>query len=221
MTSEDALRGNSASKRPSTLIMGLFGLVLALGAAIYMSLGTKQESFSGVFYVSETPFPCGRDLQKLCTTLEVSPPSGQVGLIWSPNWEKTTGSDGTSIGAGYKNTADILAQFTVPLLHAAAYADAYVYDGKDDWYLPSKDELDELCKKFSSDRKDVAPSAQAGSIKSSCIGSREPLAGFSTANYWSSSQESGNAAWSQHFTSGDQYPFYKLNAGYVRPIRAF
>lgn len=221
MTPDVALSGNSSSKRPSTLVIGLLSLVLAFGAALYMRLGTEQESFSGVFYVSETPFPCGRDLQKLCTTLEVSPPSGQVALIWSPNWEKTTGSDGTAIGTGYQNTLDILAQSTVPLLHAAAYADAYVYDGKDDWYLPSKDELDELCKKFSSNREDVAPSAQAGSIKSSCIGSREPFAGFSTANYWSSSQENGNTAWSQHFTSGDQYPFYKLNAGYVRPIRAF
>ena len=215
------LRSNSSSKRPSVLFAAIVSVVLALGAAVYTRLEGKQESFSGVFYVSETPFPCGRDLQKLCTTLEVSPPSGQAGLIWSPNWEKTTGSDGTAIGTGYQNTIDILAQSTAPLEYAAAYANAYVYNGKDDWYLPSKDELNELCKSFANNRTDVTPTTDVDGNKSSCVGSRVPLAGFSTANYWSSSQETSNTVWSQHFTSGDQYPFYKLNAGYVRPVRAF
>ena len=219
--SEVAPHGNSSSKRWAAPVMALIGVVLVLGVAMYIRLSDKQESFSGIFYVSETPFPCGRDLTELCTTLEVSPPSGQVGLIWSPNWEKTAGADGTAIGTGYQNTLDILAQSTVPLEYAAAYADAYIYDGKDDWYLPSKDELDELCKSFSNNRKDVTPATEVGGSKSACVGSRGPLAGFSTANYWSSSQEAGNTAWTQHLTSGDQYPFYKLNAGYVRPIRAF
>ena len=222
MTPADvAPHDNSSSKPAPSLLLAILGVVLVLGAAMYMRLSIKQESFSGVFYVSETPFPCGRDLTKLCTTLEVSPPSGQVGLIWSPNWEKAVGADGTAIGTGYQNTLDILAQSTVPLQYAAAYADAYVYDGKDDWYLPSKNELDELCKSFSSNRNDVTPTTEVGGVKSTCVGSREPLAGFSTANYWSSSQETGNTVWTQHFTSGDQYPFYKLNAGYVRPVRAF
>lgn len=174
------------------------------------------ESFSGVFYVSDTPFPCGPTLEDMCTTLEVAPPSGQTGLIWSPDWNGIAGANGVGIGTGWQNTLDILASTKGnPVLSAAAYADAYVFDGKDDWYLPSKDELNELCKKFSNDRSDVAPEI------SKCRGSRAPMNGFSTANYWSSTQDANNNAWSQHFTSGDQYAYYKLNAGYVRPVRAF
>ena len=196
--------------------LALAAFILASCGGVSGSSGSSDESFSGVFYVSETPFPCGPALQDMCTTLEVAPPSSQTGLIWSPDWNGITGADGVGIGTGWQNTLDILASIKGnPVLSAAAYADAYVFDGKDDWYLPSKDELNELCKKFSSDRTDVAPEI------SKCRGSRAPAYGFSTANYWSSTQVAGNNAWSQHFTSGDQYAYYKLNAGYVRPVRSF
>ncbi len=208
------------SKRLYIFGVALIVVFLAGVLVLYAKPASEHESFSGVFYVSETPFPCGPDLKQLCTTLEVSPPSGQAGLLWSPNWERATGAEGTAIGTGYQNTLDILAQAAF-MESAATYAYAYVYDGKDDWYLPSKDELEELCKSFSSNRTDVAPAVDTNGNKSACIGSREPLAGFATSNYWSSSQNADNTAWTQHFTSGDQYPFYKLNAGYVRPIRAF
>ena len=211
---------DSFSKRLNIFGVALIVVFLAGVLVLYAKPDSEHESFSGVFYVSETPFPCGPDLKQLCTTLEVSPPSGQVGLLWSPNWEKVSGAEGTAIGMGYQNTLDILAQAAF-MESAATYAYAYVYDGKEDWYLPSKDELEELCKSFSSNRKDVAPVVDPNGNKSACIGSREPLAGFITSNYWSSSQNADSTAWTQHFTSGDQYSFYKLNAGYVRPIRAF
>jgi len=208
----------------SRFLLSRLALVAFILASCGEGSGSSDESFSGVFYVSETPFPCGPALEDMCTTLEVAPPSGQTGLIWSPDWNGITGAGGAGIGTGWQNTLDILASLKGnPVLSAAAYADAYVFDGKDDWYLPSKDELNELCKKFSSDRTDGAPETSSGPAgeRSECRGSRAPAHGFSTANYWSSTQDVGNNAWSQHFTSGDQYVYYKLNAGYVRPVRSF
>ena len=195
---------------------------------------STQESFSGVFYVSETPFPCGRDLTKLCTTLEVAPASAEVSLPWSHNINETevVGAEGTAIGTGYQNTAAIIADsVSDPMSSAAAYADAYVYDGKDDWFVPAKDELDELCKKFASDRQDTK---SAESYDGRCTGSEKPSGGFAPEYYWSSSYYVNEhytayfAAWTQHFENGRQTSYTTKNylnqqdyMPYVRPVRAF
>lgn len=75
----------------------------------------------------------------------------------------------------------------------------YVYDSYDDWYLPSKDELnlmyENLCKKR--------------------------LGSFAYYTYWSSSEYSAYSAWEQLFSSGDQ-DYSSRNYVYrVRPVRAF
>lgn len=158
------------------------------------------ESFSGVFYVSDTPFPCGPALEDMCTTLEVAPPSGQTGLIWSPDWNGITGANGVGIGTGWRNTLDILASVKGnPVLSAAAYADAYVFDGKDDWYLPSKEEFLEMFKQ------------------------KELIGGFSIADYWSSSEVESVYAWSQFFFEGHPQLLHPKNhyTHYIRPVRSF
>jgi hypothetical protein len=45
--------------------------------------------------------------------------------------------------------------------------------------------------------------------------------GFSTVSYWSSSETDDSSAWYQYFNLGFQYNYYKGNALYVRPVRAF
>ena len=195
---------------------------------------STQESFSGIFYVSETPFPCGRDLTKLCTTLEVAPASAEVSLPWASNINENevVGADGTAIGTGYQNTTAIVSNGdSDPTASAAAYADAYIYDGKDDWFVPSKDELDELCKKFASDRQDTKSSE---SYDGRCTGSEKPSSGFAPEYYWSSSHYVNEhytayfAAWTQHFNNGHQTSYTTKNylspqdyMPYVRPVRAF
>ena len=73
----------------------------------------------------------------------------------------------------------------------------YTNNSKTDWHLPSKNELAELYVR------------------------RTTVGGFSTGAYWSSSELGGSTAWGQNFNFGMQGYDYKVNAYYVRPVRAF
>lgn len=182
------------------------------------------EETSKIFYVSATPFPCGPDLKKLCTTLEVAPllvfadspiPSSAPELAWSDNAYEVVGADGTAIGTGHQNTLAIIASHkNSSTMSAAIYADTYFYDGKDDWYLPSKDELHELCKKFANDSQALNPTNR-------CAGSDNPSGDFAAGTYWSSSESDAGFAWYQSFSDGNQYDYSKYFTGYVRVVRAF
>lgn len=74
--------------------------------------------------------------------------------------------------------------------------DGVVYD---DWFLPSKDELNLIYKNLKRQSK--------GSLADSA--------------YWSSSESSGSYAWLQYFDDGYQSSVYRYIDFYVRPIRAF
>jgi len=90
--------------------------------------------------------------------------------------------DAKGIGYGRINTAAIIAQ-SGPGDYAASFADSLVLNGVDDWFLPSKDELD------------AAYNTQAiyGVPK------------VARAPYWSSSENSANYAWYQMFQDGTQF----------------
>ncbi len=47
------------------------------------------------------------------------------------------------------------------------------------------------------------------------------VGGFSTDNYWSSSENDDNNAWNQNFNNGNQNNNNKNNTNYVRPVRGF
>jgi hypothetical protein len=47
------------------------------------------------------------------------------------------------------------------------------------------------------------------------------VGGFVEFNYWSSTENYPNYAWSQAFNSGGQNSSDKANPYYVRPVRAF
>jgi len=66
-----------------------------------------------------------------------------------------------------------------------------------DWYLPSKWELDRL------------------------YGLRNVVGGFANADYWSSTEDGPWNAWSQNFGTGTPGSSSKTSNFYVRPIRAF
>ncbi len=104
-----------------------------------------------------------------------------------------------AIGQGAENTKKILAKCpaaTHPTI-AAAVASAYNGGGNNDWYLPSKDELNQLY------------------LSKSVVG------GFSTDSYWSSSELSSDLAWYQYFNFGYQSDVGKEGDGRVRPVRSF
>lgn len=106
------------------------------------------------------------------------------------------GADGTAIGTGKQNTADILAGCgTIGI--AAKLADVLVVGGKSDWFLPSQDELIQM------------------NTQKATIG------GFGTVNYWSSSERYATESWVQDFRNGPQLGADKFGSQFVRPIRSF
>ena len=96
---------------------------------------------------------------------------------------------------------------------AFKWCDDYT-DGADnsEWYLPAKDELEQLCS--------VKDYVNAAIDKITAGGGIATKLG--TGNYWSSSQ--GNysyAAWGQSFSDGRQHGYHKYDTGSVRAVRAF
>ena len=126
-----------------------------------------------------------------------APTSDQsAGIEWGCYGTVITGADGTAIGTGYQNTQDILAGCaTRPI--AASVCSSLTLGGKYDWFLPSKDELNQMY------------------LQRSIIG------GFSSNGYWSSSQHSSNNAWFQDFSYGFQFDGSKYGSGQVRCSRSF
>jgi len=74
-----------------------------------------------------------------------------------------------------------------------------VIDGYDDWYLPSKEELNTLYK------------------------NKDAIGGFTEDIYWCSTEleKDGNGAWAQRFSDGKQDTSAKKSERKVRAVRSF
>jgi hypothetical protein len=121
----------------------------------------------------------------------------------------------TEIGKGKTNTDSMLASCNSG---AAAVAREYRGGAKDDWSLPSRDELNELCK--------FVNNQATGNSKTECIRSDYSMRkGFVNDSYggyyWSSSDGLKSGAWRQIFANGIQDSGKQYYFNYVRPIRAF
>ena len=131
--------------------------------------------------------------------------------ISNPILEATLGRE---IGKGKANTNFILTKCTSG---AGVLANSYKGGGKNDWYLPSTLELNELCK--------YARSQTAGNSEEpymQCQSSGTLRGGFADYKYWSSSESNASDAWIQDFSSGSRGSLSKgFTLFYVRPIRAF
>lgn len=119
-----------------------------------------------------------------------------TGIQWYNGSYITCGASGTTIGTGEANTISIIS-----VQGTGSYAAKLCYDlilnGYDDWFLPSKDELNQMYI-----YKDVID--------------------LSSDYYWSSTEYSIEYAWKQAFYSGQQFYNYKSTSGTaVRAIRAF
>ena len=151
--------------------------------------------------------------------LEFAPSSAEVSRAWSTGSNQQSsvpGTDGTAIGTGLHNTTLIAAQSgNLAASSAAAYAANYSNNNKNDWFVPSKDELNELCKY-------ARNTEQAAGSSTICSGGSTPAwRGFTADWHWSSSQYSRNGALDQNFYNGDQGGDGKDWIGIVRPVRAF
>ena len=124
-----------------------------------------------------------------------------------------------AIGSGRAATAAIVARHdaggVAKTSYAAGLADSYTTATASDWFLPSKDELNEVCKYARN------TSQEAGASIVCTGGSASTLRGFNEGYYWSSSEAAASLAWDQTFYLGLQYNDGKSYALYVRPVRAF
>jgi hypothetical protein len=82
--------------------------------------------------------------------------------------------------------------------------------------LPSRDELNALCKWAYEDNENaVCNNNGSGTYSLSTTG------GFSSASYWSSSTYTDFYAWFQFFDGGGQFIYAKGMSVFVRPVRSF
>ncbi len=128
----------------------------------------------------------------------------------------------TAIGKGMANTNQVHARLTtaggaLTNTYAAGIAFAFTNNSKTDWHLPSKDELNQMCKW----QRGVAWISDATVCTGGTLNSGRGASGFSTVTYWGSSEGDDGSAWNQSFDTGNQFNADKDNAVYVRPVRAF
>ena len=193
------------------------------------NLGDTGPGGGIVFYIAPAAFTStGSGCARKCMYLEAAPQSwGKRDLVctaydgpvtvdpqcgWSGSRGIVLGAAGTAIGTGNSNTTAIIKDSNVAN-KAATSARAYAGGGKTDWSLPSKSELNELCK--------YAKQQPSGATAMDCAGSGILRPGFSAPYYWSSTSSDANYAWIQDFSNGLQQSGHKNGPYYVRPVRAF
>lgn len=116
------------------------------------------------------------------------------------------GADATNIGGGYQNTIDVEAGCAMQNT-AADYCANSSSQGYSDWFLPSKDELNQIY------------------INKDVIQLANEVTAFSSTYYWSSSENISkheyDRSWGQYFDNGFQYGYDKSSFYSVRAIREF
>lgn len=160
--------------------------------------------------------------------LEIAPKSCEgVKLPWRPAGNAKTvyrDANGQSaaelrllakgVGMGKVNTRVITLALGAGT-YAAKYAEDLNCSGVDDWFLPSKDELDLAYNRLAQNR----------------VGGQDtPIGGFNKGYYWTSTDYNNTTAWTEYFMDGQQFDRVQTLSGNnkppanpfrVRPIRAF
>ena len=197
------MKNNSALKKILTVSAGiLIGILMTAGG-----VNAKDKE-----YVVGDVGPCGGwvfydkgTFSEGWRYLEAAPEDlgGHEDLMeWGINHKSIPGANGTAIGTGKSNTKAILSSVSTlkRCIIPATLCAVYNGGGKNDWFLPSKDELNEMYTQL-----------QLKGIRR-----------FKDGYYWSSSEDSGAKTWIQHFNIGNQNISFKTNFFFrVRPIRAF
>ena len=221
---------------------GLTNVAVKMSGSGYQ-VGDIGPGGGRVFYASTTGFNCGPSYTATgspynfkCYYLEAAPNTWSNALtdadyVWSGNTTTVVNNasapetaTATAIGWGYRNTLAMVLQNSTTN-KAGTISRAYRGPNNlSDWYLPSYDELNQMCKwaKGQAWTSDATVCDSSGTINTG-VGA----AGFGNYNYWSSSDRGtgyGDYARYQWFPSGFQGWTAKAMTGqnlYVRPIRAF
>jgi len=136
--------------------------------------------------------------------LEAAPVDQSAAAHWGCYGASIAGATGSAVGTGATNTTTIVAGCAEPGT-AAKVADAYSLNGYDDWYLPSKDELNLM----------YTGAGQGATAPFTNVGS------FANDYYWSSTEFGTDFAFSQYFVNGNNGVSSKGGALLVRAIRSF
>ncbi len=174
-----------------TLAMVLSSFQIYGGDKVY-KIGDKGPGGGIVFYITDGG----------AHGLEAAPPKWKgtpedPKTQWSNMFLKSVPGTLTAIGSGSANSKAIITQ-PGHTASAAKLCSDYNGGSLNDWYLPSKDELNEMFKQ------------------------KAVVGGFTERRYWSSSEGSAQGAWAQHFREGKQSNNNKeVEDYYVRPVRTF
>jgi hypothetical protein len=206
--------GTSAASAASAAVTPI--LSCAEGGAC--EVGNTGPGGGRVFYVradNGTFTSTGSDCNTACKYLEAAPTDQSTGIVWCSNTTTALNTRGTAIGTGMANTTTADTTCTSGAIQIAA---DYTNNGKADWHLPSKDELNQMCKwQRGVDLTPEATVCTGGTLNSVRWGA----SGFSPETYWSSSESFTTTAWFQIFATGFQNATVKGGTYYVRPARAF
>ena len=133
--------------------------------------------------------------------LEAAPVDQSTGIQWFNGINIITDATETAPGTGPANTIKIInLQGEITTDYAAGLARAYSGGSYNDWFLPSKDELNQMY-------------TNLHNIST-------PVGGFADVSYWSSSESAAGRAWFMNFFGG-QFDEAKSFTLHVRAARAF
>ena len=137
----------------------------------------------------------------------ISAVADQSSIRWDNGISEYTGATGTAIGTGSANTDAIInEQGPTETSYAAGLARANTGGGYNDWFLPSKAELNKM--RLERETINTTASANGGS-------------NFSNNWYWSSTENDTDNAWIQHLSDGGTQVLDKSYSVSVRAVRAF
>lgn len=185
------------------------------------------EPYEGGFYAGRIWHPAG------LSALVVAPKAlgGEAPRVWKTSDTTTVGTD--SISDGWANTQ---AMATAGLANhpAAQFCRGLSIGGFNDWYLPSKDELEILYRNFkpttTSNNTSFGANSNAvpptgnytsgnPSQTSTALFKQGAAEAFQASSYRSSTQYSPSHSWGQSFINGSQSGTTKTIASYVRAVR--
>jgi hypothetical protein len=238
---------------PVALASSIFKITIQSGAHAVATcaqggpciVGDRGPGGGIVYYVSASNFTsAGSNCNTTCKYLEVAPSTWQSGTvaddlfyIWSTDTttltvqnKSTASSEGFNsdeklnwkIGQGFYNTSVMKVAGATSSAQAAVLA----YAGNStagQWFIPSMNELNELCKYVrgqSTGNPKVACVIGSGTFKSTANAGTD-LGGFVVTDYWSSSESPANSVWAQSFGGNYQGLSSKDNTYSTRPVRAF